>query len=133
MSSSWLRRSSLGLAAQHDLSVREDAAAIGDRQRELDVLLDEHDAAAALVGVLTHDGEQALHDHRRQAEAELVEEEELGMPGERPPDGQHLLLAAGEQAAAPVAQLGQRGEVPVRGVCVEPLAAGNRDAGAPRP
>ena len=38
------------------------------------------------------------------------------------PTAEHLLLAAGEQAAAPVAQLGQRGEVPVRGVCVEPLA-----------
>ena len=38
------------------------------------------------------------------------------------PDGQHLLLTAGEQAAAPVPQLAQRREVPVRGVRVEPLA-----------
>ena len=45
------------------------------------------------------------------------------MPRERPPDGEHLLLAAGEEAAAPVAQLGQRGEVPVRHVRVEALAA----------
>ena len=87
------------------------------------MLLDQHDAAAALLRVVAHDREQPLDDHRRQAEAELVEQQQLRPPGERPPDGEHLLLAAGEQAAAPVAQLGQRREVAVGGVGVQPLAA----------
>ena len=68
-------------------------------------------------------GQQPLDDHRGQAEAELVEEQERRAPRERPPDGEHLLLAAGEEAAAPVAKLGQRGEVPVRHIGVEALAA----------
>ena len=43
------------------------------------------------------------------------------MPGEGPPDREHLLLAAREQAAAAVAKLCERREVAVGGVCVEPL------------
>ena len=118
-----MRAQVLRLALQHDLAVGEDVAAVGDRQRELDVLLDEDDAAAALLRVLADDRQQALDDHRRQAEAQLVEQQKPGVAGERPPDGEHLLLAAGEQAAAAVAKLGQRGEVPVGDVRVEPLAA----------
>ena len=116
---------------QHDLTVGEHVAAVGDRQGELDVLLDEHDAAAALLRVAAHDGEQPLDDHRGEAEAELVEEQERRASGERPPDREHLLLAAGEEAAAPVAKLGERREVPVGHVRVEPLAAIARGAGAP--
>ena len=68
-------------------------------------------------------GSSALDDHRGQAEAELVEEQEPRVSRERATDGEHLLLATGQEAAAPVAKLGQRGEVPVRDVRVEPLPA----------
>ena len=44
------------------------------------------------------------------------------MTGQGARDGEHLLLAAREQAAAAVAQLGERREVAVGRVGVEPLA-----------
>ncbi len=113
----------VGPALQHDLAVGEDVAPVGDREGELDVLLDEHDAAAALLRVAAHDGEQRFDDHRGEAEAELVEEQQLRASGERPTEREHLLLAAGEEAAAPVAEVGERGEVPVRRLRVEVLAA----------
>ena len=44
-----------------------------------------------------HRGEQRLHDDRREAEAQLVDHEELRAPDERAGDGQHLLLATRHQ------------------------------------
>ena len=71
----------------------------------------------------THDGEQALDDDRRETQAELVEEEELRAASERPPHGEHLLLATGQQAATPVAEGSGAREVPVGEGCVEALAS----------
>ena len=62
------------------------------------VLLDEQHGAVALLRELPDDRQQPLDDHRREPEAELVEEQELRLPGERPGDGEHLLLASREQA-----------------------------------
>ena len=100
----------LGLPAQHDLSVREDEAAIGDRQRQLDVLLDEDDAAAALLGVRAHDGKQPSTITGARPRLSSSRSRSFGMPGERPPDREHLLLTAGEQAAAPVASSASAGK-----------------------
>jgi hypothetical protein len=46
------------------------------------VLFDEQHAAAAVLVVLEHNREQPLHDDRREAEAELIDQQP-GLPGER--------------------------------------------------
>ena len=89
------------VVVEHDLAVRQDVAAVGDLEREVHVLLDEQHGAAALLRELAHDRQQPLHDHRREPEAELVEEQQLRLPCQRARDREHLLLAPGEQADAP--------------------------------
>ena len=44
------------------------------------------------------------------------------LAGERPPEGEHLLLTAGEQPGATIGEVGERREVPVGGLGVESLA-----------
>ena len=87
------------------------------------MLLDEQDPATAVLGVLAHDGQEALDDERGQPEAELVEQQQPRVAGQGPRDREHLLLATRQQPAAAVLQLGQRREVAVGGVAVEVLAA----------
>ena len=107
---------------EHDLPVREHVAAVGDLEGELDVLLDEEHAASGLLGVLADPRQQALDDHRSEAEAELVEEQQPGLAGERAGDGEHLLLPARQQPGAPRPDVRERREVPVRDLGVEALS-----------
>jgi hypothetical protein len=86
------------------------------------VLLDEQHGAALLGRVLADHGQEALHDDRREAEAQLVQQQELRPPQQRPRDREHLLLAAGQQARRAVLELRERREVPVARLGVEPLA-----------
>src|SRR4029450_12817454 len=79
--------------------------------------------AAALLRSRAHDRQQALHDHRREPEAQLVEEQELRLARERTRDREHLLLAPGERADSPSAQVLERREVLVRDRLLESLAA----------
>lgn len=116
-----LIRAQLGRSAfQHELSVAEDVAAICDREREMDVLLDEQHARTAVVDDLAQDLQQVLDDDRRQAEAHLVDHQELRSRRERACHRQHLLLSTGEQACPSILDLGQRWKVV-------------QDPGAPRP
>jgi hypothetical protein len=87
------------------------------------VLLDDQDRAAALAGVVADHGQQALDDDRREAEAELVEQQQARAAHERAGDREHLLLAAGEQPHWAVAQLAEGREVLVGLLGVQPLAA----------
>ena len=100
----------------------EHVAAVGDLEREVHVLLDEQHGAAALLRELPHDRQQPLDDHGRQPEAQLVEQQQLRAARERPRDGEHLLLAAGQQARAPALQVAEVREVLVRDRLVEVLA-----------
>ena len=95
---------------------------IGDRQRDLDVLLDEQHRTPALFPVCGHHGQQSFHDDWRQAEGHLVEHEQLRFSGQRAPKGKHLLLTPRQQPGASIGELCQSREVLVRDVCVEPLA-----------
>ena len=101
----------------------EDVAAVGDLEREVDVLLDEEHAAPALLCELADDGQELLDDQRREPEAELVEEQQLRPARERARDREHLLLAAREEPDAPPLELLQLREVLVRERDVELLAA----------
>src|SRR3984893_10844877 len=65
-------------------------------QRDLGVLLDNQDRHALLLGVPLDDGENLLHQDRRQTQRRLVEQQQRGAVHQRAPDRQHLLLGAGE-------------------------------------
>ena len=111
----------------------EDVGAVRDVQRVVDVLLDQQDRPA--LGLELGDGlEDPLDHQRRQAERRLVEQEQARPAHERPPDRQHLLLAARQRAAGlaqPLAeqreQLEHHLEVLGRGLLV---AAATRRRGA---
>jgi hypothetical protein len=82
---------------------------IGQVQRELHVLLREQDREP--VGLEPRDLLlQVLHDQWGQALRRLVQQEELGVAHEGAGDGEHLLLAPGEEAALASHQLAQLGE-----------------------
>ena len=78
------------------------------RRRERDVhrLLDEDDRAALRVD-LAHDVEQLLDDRRRQAERQLVDDQQLRLGDERHAERELLLLAAGQVAGQLVPALAQ--------------------------
>ncbi|GAC1601599.1 MAG: hypothetical protein NVS4B10_13650 [Myxococcales bacterium] len=78
--------------------VVEHVDAVGDPDRGADVLLDQQhrDTLLAHVG---DDLEHIADDQRREALGRLVEEQQLGVEEQRPRDGEHLLLTAGELAA----------------------------------
>ena len=66
-----------------------------------------------LVGHPAEHREQPLDHHRGQAEAHLVDQQGARAAHDGPADGQHLLLAAGQQpglAVQALAQLGQQVE-----------------------
>jgi hypothetical protein len=76
----------------------EHGGAVGDLQGAGRVLLDQDDRRALAVDHL--DGlADLLHHLRGEPERRLVEQQHLGFGHQGPPDGEHLLLAAGEQPA----------------------------------
>lgn len=108
----------------HDeLAMGEDVAAVGNRERKLNVLFHQQHAAATLPGVLAYDGEKTLDDDRCEAERHLVEKKKTGLAGEGPSEREHLLLAARQQTGTAIEQLGQLGEVIQGGVSIELLTA----------
>jgi hypothetical protein len=96
---------------------------VGGLEREVDRLLGEQDGLAVLV----KRGEAVVHrvdDRRREAEARLVEQQQLGLAHQRAADRQHLALAARHGAGALQPPLGEPREHRV-----DPLEQA-RDAGA---
>src|SRR5437667_3880172 len=98
-----------GRPVQRDVPRLEQIGAVGELEGHGGVLLHEHDGEPAARKLA--DGPRDLADHDgREPERRLVEQQGLGLGHEPAPDGQHLLLAAGERAAALVAALSQSGE-----------------------
>ena len=79
-------------------------SASGDRA--LRALLDEQDRDAA-VADRREGGEDRVDHRRREPERGLVEQEHVRLGDERAPDRELLLLAAGEGARRPAAELGE--------------------------
>jgi hypothetical protein len=83
-----------------DAPVHHHVHGIGDLDRHAEVLLDQEHGNLAVRGeVLQHVGHLA-HDDRRQPLRRLVHHEQDRIEEQRPRDGEHLLLAAGELGAA---------------------------------
>ena len=74
----------------------EHVATVGDVERHQGVLLDEQDRRALLVD-LDDDLEDLLDEDRREPHRRLVEQEQVRLRHQRPPDRAHLLLAAGHR------------------------------------
>src|SRR3954463_4580899 len=75
----------------------EDRNLVGELERELHVLLHEHDGLS--LGLQAGNGASDLrHDERREAFGRLVEEEHARVAHERARDSEHLLLAPGKRA-----------------------------------
>ena len=100
-------RKLLGTAGVNDLSlVHNERARHAQRKRE--VLLDERSRSPR-----HSDGgscRRPLRRSRAQALGRLVHQDQLGVLHERARDRQHLLLAAGERAAAPLRRSSSRGK-----------------------
>src|SRR6266568_255867 len=80
---------------------------MGELERMESILLDQKDGEPVL-GIERFDGVEDLPDNQRsKAERRLVQEKEPRPAHERPRNGQHLLLAAREGAAALVKALPQ--------------------------
>src|SRR5881409_3064948 len=87
-----------------DVPLLEHVDAVGEGEREVHVLLGEQDRQP--LGLEPTDLRLQVIDHwRRQSFRRLVEQQQLRVAHQGPRDRQHLLLAAGEKAPGPIAQL----------------------------
>jgi hypothetical protein len=73
--------------------VAQHVGPVGDCERHVDVSSHEHDRGPDVVGDLLEYAQHALDDHRRQTEAHLFDQQEPWPACQRPPEGEHLLLA----------------------------------------
>src|SRR5262245_34541548 len=97
----------LGAAVEHDAAVLHDVGMVGDVEREGRALLDDEDGQAKLAPDLDETPQQLLDDDRRETERELVHQQELGPADQRAAKRQHLPLAARQQPAEAILQVGQ--------------------------
>ena len=110
-------------AGQGDLAVDHDEAAMGELERVIGVLFDQEYREPVAGVERSDDVEDLPRDQRREAERRLVEQQEPRPPHQGARDGEHLLLAARQRAAALAEPLGEAweqfedaGEVAVPGV-----------------
>src|SRR4051812_42816585 len=69
---------------QHQIAVAQHVAPVGQPQRQVDVLLDQHDAGAGVVADAPEDGQEAFDDDRGQPQAHLVHQQQLRPTGQGP-------------------------------------------------
>src|SRR5437867_4425295 len=98
-----------GGAVKGDVARLEEIDAVGQLEGHGGVLLDEDDGEAA-ARQLADGARDLAHDDGSEAERRLVEEEALGLGHEPAPDGEHLLLAARQGAAALLEALAEPGK-----------------------
>ena len=117
-------------ALSHDPAALEHVAAAGEGERRLDVLLDEQEGESGPMERAER-LEDALDHAGRESERGLVEHEQRGVRHEGAPDGEHLLLSAGERSRALPPALGQaRKEIPHAGQTLAQSGAGAGPIGA---
>ena len=71
-----VRAQVLRVVLEHEPAVGQHVGAVGDLERELDVLLDEQHGGAQLLGDAAQDRQQPLDDHGREPEAHLVDQQQ---------------------------------------------------------
>src|SRR5688572_16668872 len=93
-----------------------------DAARERQLLLDEQEGELLLLVELGQDVTDLMHDVGLDALRRLVQDEQLGLRHQRAPDGQLLLLATRQIAAAAVQHLLQHGKITKDALRDAPLA-----------
>src|SRR5260221_7675594 len=107
-----IRRQLGGDAAPDDPAFLEHVMPLGDAHQGAQILFDDQDSQAQGLQALDRAVNLDAYEPR-QALAGLVDDEHPRIGHERAPDGEHLLLAAGELAAevsAPFGELGKERE-----------------------
>src|SRR5690242_1973366 len=89
-----------------DAPVLHHVMPVGDGGREAEILLDEQDREAALLERADR-APDLLDDDRRQSFRRLVQQQEARARTQDAPDGEHLLLTAGELGPLASAPLGE--------------------------
>jgi len=84
---------------------------MGDLQRHIGVLLDQHNRRGVFFIDLLDDAEDLLNHQRRKPQRRLVQHQQLGMGHQRPADDQHLQFAAAAVSGQRFLSFYQRGEV----------------------
>jgi hypothetical protein len=97
----------LGRAVEHDASIFHHVTVIGDVERHRCALLHEQNADAEPAADFGQPPQQILHQHGREAERKLVDQQEFGLADEAAGERQHLPFAAGKKAADAMAQAGE--------------------------
>src|SRR2546426_4975287 len=82
-----------------DLALAHEVDVVGDAEGEGEVLLDDQDGRAPGLEP-AQNAPELSHQERREPLRGLVHQENVGVAHQRPPAGEHLLLAAGELVAA---------------------------------
>src|SRR5215510_14078388 len=98
-----------GAGGMDDLAAAQDMGAIRHGEGEREVLLHEEDGEPLALELADHPPHLA-HEERGQPFRGLVQEEQVGVAHESPPDGQHLLLAPRELVGPVAAAVAQPGE-----------------------
>src|SRR5712692_3842433 len=100
----------LGGAVEHDPAVLHHVAVVGDFERHRRALLDDQDGDAELAPDFAEAMQQILNDHGRQAERELVDQQQFGSAHNGTAERQHLPFTAGKQAADAVPEIAELGK-----------------------
>jgi hypothetical protein len=93
----FVRQQLLGAAARADRAGLEQMGAVDDPQHLVDVLLDDQHRQPAGADAF-EEGEDLLHDNRRETRRGFVEQQEPRLRHQRATDRAHLLLAAGQRS-----------------------------------
>src|SRR3954469_12888424 len=93
-------------AGSDDAPAFDDVSAIGERERKARHLVDEEDGGGFRAQPVER-GEEIVDHRRREAERRFVQQEELRPCHQPARDGEHLLLAAGEESRALMQTLAQ--------------------------
>src|SRR5690606_31392993 len=105
-----LRHKSFRSALPDDPPLLDDVVTIGEFAERLDIFIDNEDREAFTLQ-LGEDLPDFLPDQRREAFGCLIEQQQLRIGHQRPGDGEHLLLAAGELVAHAVAAFKKAGKL----------------------
>src|SRR5690242_9605278 len=95
------------ISIEDDASVLHHISVVGDLQCCGRALFDQQDSDAEFVTYGLQATGEVLHNNRRQAERQLVDQQKLRSARQRGADRQHLPLAARQETRGPAPQLGK--------------------------
>src|SRR5262245_12059703 len=105
-----VRHQPRAVAVEHDPSVFEDIAIVGDLKGHRSALLDNHDGDPELLADLHEPYHEDLDHDRCEPQRQFVDQQQLRLAHERARNGEHLPLTAGQKARKAAAQVGEARE-----------------------